>query len=593
MSWETTGTVKVTKSGTNVAGTNTLFSVKSRIGDAFIGPDGALYEISNIVSDTLLTISPAYLGATADGASYKIAPIRGYQKLAADRLYHIVNTIDDTVSIATNLPDWIKQNEPVPVTRGGTGGITAAAGRTGLGLKGAAILEVGKVAGTVAAGDDSRIVGAFQKSEIAQGLGNSPDKVVSQDALTKVLGALNPIPSTFTWNEKTDTKVYHHYNPTNAPQERMRGCVQNDALEVQYYLDPFDWTKKEDGSPSVLTGADGQVMVEIPQTFVSARKVGDNITWASSAVPLPGFVLHPAFLEGGELYFDVSLGFYYYKNVTKVHEFIYYSVYMPCVEKADGSYIGGLNLDNNDSRLDYSLDKLASVSGGYPMVGVTRPQIRQLATNRGLGWQGLDFWTFALTQFLYTTEYGNLNSQATIGNGNTSAAGGYPASSDLQSDSPHTQAGASNNIGNSTGHLNSTVKATAWMAYRGIEHWYGQAYQSLDGVVFANRQTFVSNIPSEFGDTTANHASIGVPLPESGYIRKVQQQTLSFLPSSNTGGGSVIAFSDYVYTNTATYVGWVGGSASLGALAGAFILRADLGVGYRNRFHCARFINKK
>jgi hypothetical protein len=591
MSWETTGTVKVTNNSAAVTGFGTLFTAKSRIGDAFIGPDGALYEVKNVVSDVLLNISPPYLGATASGAAYKIAPIRGYQKLAADRLYHIVNTIDDTIVLVSNLPEWIKNNSPVPVEAGGTGGITAATGRAGLGLGNSATRDVGTTTGAVAAGDDSRILGSFQKSNISHALGNSQDKVVSQDALTKVLGALNPVPSSFTWNEKTDTKVYHYYNPLNAPQEHMRRCVQNDALEVVYYLDPFDSSKKEDGTPSDLSGADGQVMVEIPQTFVSARKVGDNITWSSSLVPIPGLVLHPAFLEGGELYFDVSLGFYYYKNVTKVHDFIYYSAYMPCVEKADGSYIGGLNLDNNDSRLDYSLDKLASVSGGYLMAGVTRPQIRQLATNRGTGWQGLDFWTVALTQFLYTTEYGELNTQATIGNGNTSSS--YPASSAVQADSPHSQAGKSNSIGNATGHLNSPAKDTAWMSYRGIEHWYGNAWQSLDGVVFSSRQPFVSNTPSEFGDTTANHASIGGPLPESGYIRTVQHLTLSFLPSSNAGGGSVIAFSDYVYTNTGVYVGWFGGAANNGALAGGFCRHADNSVGSRDRSRCARFINKK
>lgn len=45
----------------------------------------------------------------------------------------------------------------VPIANGGTGGTTQAAARTGLGLKGASILDVGTVAGTVAAGDDSRL----------------------------------------------------------------------------------------------------------------------------------------------------------------------------------------------------------------------------------------------------------------------------------------------------------------------------------------------------------------------------------------------------------------------------------------------------
>lgn len=45
----------------------------------------------------------------------------------------------------------------VGIGNGGTGALTAAAARTNLGLKGSAILDVGTVAGTVAAGDDSRL----------------------------------------------------------------------------------------------------------------------------------------------------------------------------------------------------------------------------------------------------------------------------------------------------------------------------------------------------------------------------------------------------------------------------------------------------
>ena len=52
----------------------------------------------------------------------------------------------------------------VAVANGGTGAITVAAARTNLGLGGAAILSVGTATGTVAAGDDSRIVGALQSS---------------------------------------------------------------------------------------------------------------------------------------------------------------------------------------------------------------------------------------------------------------------------------------------------------------------------------------------------------------------------------------------------------------------------------------------
>lgn len=52
----------------------------------------------------------------------------------------------------------------VAIADGGTGASTAAAARTNLGLGGAAVLDVGTTAGTVAAGDDSRITSAVPTS---------------------------------------------------------------------------------------------------------------------------------------------------------------------------------------------------------------------------------------------------------------------------------------------------------------------------------------------------------------------------------------------------------------------------------------------
>lgn len=51
---------------------------------------------------------------------------------------------------------------PLSIAQGGTGGNTAIGARNSLGLKGAAILDVGTASGTVAAGNDSRIVNAAQ-----------------------------------------------------------------------------------------------------------------------------------------------------------------------------------------------------------------------------------------------------------------------------------------------------------------------------------------------------------------------------------------------------------------------------------------------
>lgn len=103
MSWESAGTVTLTKNSTTITGAGTLFGAKSRVGDAFISPSGALYEVVNIVSDTVLSISPSYAGETEAGVSYKILPIPGYQKKAADRLYKIMNQLTETADITGDI----------------------------------------------------------------------------------------------------------------------------------------------------------------------------------------------------------------------------------------------------------------------------------------------------------------------------------------------------------------------------------------------------------------------------------------------------------------------------------------------------------
>ena len=76
MTWYKTGTVTVTPGSNAVIGTGTSFIANSRVGDGFRGPDGGWYEITNIASDTAMSISPPY----GDPSAYAIAPLQGYVK---------------------------------------------------------------------------------------------------------------------------------------------------------------------------------------------------------------------------------------------------------------------------------------------------------------------------------------------------------------------------------------------------------------------------------------------------------------------------------------------------------------------------------
>jgi len=168
MPWYRSGTVEITAGQTSVVGTNTNFAANARVGDAFQGPDGRWYEVANIASATVLSILPAYQGATVSAGGYGLAPMQGYVKDSADALRAIVNQYGAKLAAlgttgnyeilpvakggtgAANAADArtglglgsVAVESTVPVAKGGTGGTTQAAARTGLGLKSSAVADV-------------------------------------------------------------------------------------------------------------------------------------------------------------------------------------------------------------------------------------------------------------------------------------------------------------------------------------------------------------------------------------------------------------------------------------------------------------------
>jgi hypothetical protein len=107
MTWYRVGTVSVTNGSATVTGSGTAWNVNASLGEGITLPDGRIYEIVGIASDTSLTITPAYLGSTASGQSYAIAPLRGrIAQLLADTssLLSTFATVRDGIG-AGLLPD--------------------------------------------------------------------------------------------------------------------------------------------------------------------------------------------------------------------------------------------------------------------------------------------------------------------------------------------------------------------------------------------------------------------------------------------------------------------------------------------------------
>jgi len=99
MPWYKSGTVSVALNSNAVIGTGTAFIANSRVGDAFRGPDGGWYEVTNIASDTAMSISPSYQGATNAAGVYALAPMQGYVKDSADKLRALVNQFGGVLAV--------------------------------------------------------------------------------------------------------------------------------------------------------------------------------------------------------------------------------------------------------------------------------------------------------------------------------------------------------------------------------------------------------------------------------------------------------------------------------------------------------------
>lgn len=162
MPWYREGGVAVTAGQTTVVGTGVNFAIGGRVGDAWLGPDGRWYEVTNIASETVLAILPAYQGATVSGGAYALAPLQGYVKESADRLRKTVEQFGGTLALFGNAADIVSLRAnigaatrgsnsditslsglttPLSVTQGGTGGATKEAARAALGLKSAALAD--------------------------------------------------------------------------------------------------------------------------------------------------------------------------------------------------------------------------------------------------------------------------------------------------------------------------------------------------------------------------------------------------------------------------------------------------------------------
>jgi len=376
-------------------------------------------------------------------------------------------------------------------------------------------------------------------------------------------------------------------------------CNVSDGGTINAYYGDEGYT--EDGS-------NGQVMVYQPKFYYLVCPLeydrqetgyGYHLRKANyyvSETQRAGFKLHPAFYD---------------KNGNEV-DYILMSAYEGCIYDTSANAY----LKNDEQVMDASKDKFSSIAGTRPASGVsqnlTRPNIEQMAKNRGEGWHSLGIKTASMEQLLMIVEMGMMNLQTAIGQGVVN----LPWSTGSDTTSSYAGAtGSTASLGNGTGRATKTTtyeggKATDYtvdgktsICYRGVENFWGNIWKFAYGVNIWGNGKMAGGMPyicSDFnyaeGKNTDNYEGAGFTVTKAnGYISAMGYSTKYdwLFMASECLGNSSLPVGDYTYIteNLNGYrIARLGGYWAVGSNAGGFCWSLINGVGHRDRIIGGRLV---
>lgn len=402
---------------------------------------------------------------------------------------------------------------------------------------------------------------------------------------------------TMDYKNKTCTRIAGAKNLTagaDFDKFKMYGgrkrCNVSDGGTINAYYGDEGYT--EDGS-------NGQVMVYQPKFYYLVCPLeydrqetgyGYHLRKANyyvSETQRAGFKLHPAFYD---------------KNGNEV-DYILMSAYEGCIYDTSANAY----MLNDEQVMDASKDKFSSIAGARPASGVsqnlTRPNIEQMAKNRGEGWHSFGIKTASMEQLLMIVEMGMMNLQTAIGQGVVNLP--WTTGSDTTS-SYAGATGSTVSLGNGTGRATKTTtyeggKATDYtvdgktsICYRGVENFWGNIWKFAYGVNIWGNGKMAGGMPyicSDFnyaeGKNTDNYEGAGFTVTKAnGYISAMGYSTKYdwLFMASECLGNSSLPVGDYTYIieNLNGYrIARLGGSWDNGSAAGGFDWSLNSGVGYR------------
>lgn len=351
------------------------------------------------------------------------------------------------------------------------------------------------------------------------------------------------------------------FDSINAFGGRKRCNVADDGTVTAYYGDSGYTTTGKNAA-----GTPVQVMVEQPKFYykvvpmvlekgVKGMKIRKARYYVSDTLK-PGFKVHPAFVENGN-----------------VNPYIYLAAFEGSLfDTSANAYI----LDNAQVA-DFAADKLSSIAGTKPAGGdtqnLTRANVRLLAQKRGKGWEQAYAATAAASQLLMLIEYASFNMQKAIGRGNT----------DQTSSAANIQyTGATVSLGNASGAV-TNANGIQLISYRGEENFWGNIWTWVDGMNEENPEPFESGQAGTlhvadhgFADNSkaSPYKNTGIhPIQGSGYVSAFgySEEFDWLFIGVEFSGNDALPVGDYHWNNNSGWrVAVLGGCCDGGSSAGAF-----------------------
>ena len=378
-------------------------------------------------------------------------------------------------------------------------------------------------------------------------------------------------------------------------QSSFRGCVAEGPI-IKYWLNPNDWSLKENGEPSVLDGTDGTVRVNTIK-FYGKSGSKSNKRW----VKISTVKIDDTWVEIPELLIDA-----YRCTVDTTTSSTPKAV---SVVNTTAQFRGGGNRADRDTYLESDAFR---TDLGKPRTNTTRANMRTYATNAGSELLCYEYYKW-IFYWCWVIEYATFNSQAAynaeltsegyhqggLGDGVTTWDG--TSWNNYNGYYPLTPCGYGNDIGNFTGikdlvipdttvsdSITVATKTFKMPRWRGFDNPFGDIWTNLEGIVIKrNAANEDSNVyttidPEEFTDEIGSKSVAGIEVAKDGYIKAFDLGRTGEIIPSEVGGSTTTYMCDYHWCNsgnTALRTLLVGGRASGGASSGLGGFYSYHGVG--------------